>query len=1269
MLILVNENQLDEWVRANAEDAQGVIVELIWRLVAASCPNPRERRFPLGDSTNQHGPDGILDTSIGLDPYVPDGRSFWEIGTGLQANSKATNDYRDLTRAVPENIRYETNFIFVTPLSGRRTWQYTWKEDAQATWLQERRDKHDWKDVRIIDGTTLIDWVHHFPAVELWLAHRMYGFSEQEIEIPEQRWALLRSFGEPPPLIPAVFLANRDETCRKLKDVFDGTTKQLKLATHFPDQVIDFACAYLVSLEDESRIDVAGRCLILSGVDTWNKVCDQTRDFVLIADPALDLSGDAGTKLIQKARKAGHGVIFGGPHGGLPDPASATLPIPDSHQIREALEKAGYSEQRARTLASRCDGNLGSLLRLLQNLSVLPEWSQRSDAAELTIAEMLGSWNDASAADRAVAENLMGKAYGGWIGKMREVALDPGTPLIHYDGNWKFIARYEGWYALGPRIFDHQLDKLSDAAVFVLTENDPKFELPPEQRYAASVFGKILKCSYLLRRGLAESLALLGSHPNALTSSTRGKAESTAILAVRNILSNADWVRWASLNELLPFLAEAAPGEFLYAVEKALRSEPCPFDMLFAQESAGVMGASYLSGLLWALESLAWDTDHLIRVVTILGELAAHDPGGQWSNRPANSLTAILLPWLPQTCAPIAKRLAAVKALLAESPDVGWKLLLTLLPQPHSFSIGTYRPAWRTTIPNDWQQGVTSREYWLQLSSYLEYAIAGASADGSKLATLVAYLPDLPQPAHDQLLEYLASDAIMTMPETIRLHIWNELDALARKQRVFTDAERAMKPEQVKKIVSIAEQLAPTNPFYRHQRLFSETDSELYVERGNYEDQSRDLDLRRQKAIEELASEGSIELVLEFAKTVQSPWRVGIAYGSVALEDVDAMALPALLDSDNQSIALFAGGFVLGRFRSQGWRWVDGIVMSRWTPPQVGQFLSFLPFAQDTWDRARLFLGQDESPYWTKTTAYPYEEKNGLDFAARQLIYYGRPHAALRCLHKMLLDELSLDTDTAVQALLRAIESSESPRSLDGFVIVEIIQALQNDPSTSPDDLCRVEWAFLPLLDERSKASPRSLERRLGVEPGFFCEVVRLVFRSKKQERSSGELTDERRIMATNAYHLLSRWRIPPGLRADGGYDGNELYRWLEAVKDECAETGHLEIALEMAGQVLVHVPPDPDGLWIHRAAAEALNARDADHMRIGYSIKLYNLRGGHWVDPTGKPERELAAKYQEQAETVDVAGYPRLAATLRELADTYTLEAEKVLLMDLFNE
>ena len=225
-------------------------------------------------------------------------------------------------------------------------------------------------------------------------------------------------------------------------------------------------------------------------------------------------------------------------------------------------------------------------------------------------------------------------------------------------------------------MFDEHLDRLREVAVSVLRERDPQFELSSNERYAASIHGKILNHSSLLRNGLAETLALLGSHPRALISCSVGKAHVTAVLAVREILAGADWVLWASLNDLLPLLAEAAPGEFLGAVENALNSEPCPFDTVFAEEGTGFMGRSHMTGLLWALETLAWEAECLTRVIVILGELAARDPGGNWGNRPDNSLSTILLPWLPQTCAPAIRRQTAVATLLKERSEVGWKLLL-----------------------------------------------------------------------------------------------------------------------------------------------------------------------------------------------------------------------------------------------------------------------------------------------------------------------------------------------------------------------------------------------------------------------------------------------------------------------------------------------------------------------------------------------------------------------------------------------------------------
>lgn len=1137
----------------------------------------------------------------------------------------------------------------------------------QAKWLEDRRQRKDWRDVRVVDGTGLIDWLHHFPAVERWLAEKM-GLPAQQIQTPEQRWAELRTIGDPPPLTPQVFLANRDAACDKLKEVFSGTTLQLKLDTHFPAQMADFVAAYIAAMDQDAKVDAVGRCLIISGDGGWNAITPLRERHILVADFDLDDADSAGTKLLEKARRAGHAVIFGGMPGGIPHPNRVPIPSPKGYQIEETLKQAGYKEERARTLAQKSGGDLNSLLKCLQNLSLMPEWAQGTDAAELAIAELLGAWREDSEADKGVAEKLSKNAYGEWIGKMREIALRPGTPLIQRESVWKVVARYEGWYALGPRLFDEHLDRMRETAVSVLCERDPQFELPPDERYTASIHGKVLTHSRLLRRGLAESLALLGSHSKALTSCSFGKAEATAVLAVREILADADWVLWASLNDLLPLLAEAAPREFLNAVESALNSEPCPFDTVFTQERAGITGWNYMTGLLWGLETLAWDAEYLTRVVVILGELAARDPGGNWGNRPANSLAIILLPWLPQTCTPVPKRRAAVATLLNEIPEVAWKLLLDVLPKFHQTSSYSRKPAWREIIPDDWSEGVTRREYREQITAYAELAISAAKQDISKLAELTDRLADLPSPARAQLLAHLRSDTVVSMSQPDRLPLWTKLVDLVSRHKKFADAKWAMKPEVVNEIVAVAESLAPDAPIYRHQRLFSERDSDLYEEKGNYEEQRKALDERRQKAVYEIFVAGGVGTVLEFAKAVESPWRVGFAFGVIAANDVDEDILPALLESQTKPLAQFAGGFVWGRFRAQEWQWIDQIDTSQWLPTQKGQLLAYLPFASDTWKRAAQLLGGEESPYWSKTNANPYAAEKGLELAIDRLVEHGRPQAAIRCLERLLHDKQPLDSQQAIRVLQAVLHSPEDAHSMDAHAIVEVIQALQDDPDTNPDDLFQVEWAFLPLLDRHHSASPKLLEQRLADDPVFFCEVIRLVFRSKNDHLPVEEPTEQRKNIATNAYRLLSEWRTPPGSQKDGTFNGEVLTAWLENVKTACMESGHLEVALMMIGHVLIHTPPDPDGLWLHHSAATALNAKDTTDMRDGFRTELFNSRDVHsWT--AGREERELAKKYRTQAEEVEVRGYHRLASSLRELAVSYDRDAEREASRDPFDD
>jgi hypothetical protein len=321
-----------------------------------------------------------------------------------------------------------------------------------------------------------------------------------------------------------------------------------------------------------------------------------------------------------------------------------------------------------------------------------------------------------------------------------------------------------------------------------------------------------------------------------------------------------------------------------------------------------------------------------------------------------------------------------------------------------------------------------------------------------------------------------------------------------------------------------------------------------------------------------------------------------------------------------------------------------------------------MPFTVEAWNRATTWLGEHEREYWSRTSANPYETKGDIGSAIDRLIDCGRPHAAIGCLDKTLHDKQPLDRSRSVKALLAATSSTEPSYAMDEFHMIEIIKALQGDPNTDREELFRVEWAYLPVLNHYHDATPRTLESRLASDPAFFCELIRLLYRSRKGGKSGREPSERDKSIAKNAWTLLNQWCTPPGTRPDGSFSPELLAQWLEQAKQTCAESGHLEVALRHIGQVFIHCPPDPDGLWIHRAAADALNDKCAEEMRNGFHMAIFNSRGVQFVDPTGKPERELAEHYRQRAEDIENAGYQRLAVTLRSLAESYDREAERTI-------
>jgi hypothetical protein len=357
----------------------------------------------------------------------------------------------------------------------------------------------------------------------------------------------------------------------------------------------------------------------------------------------------------------------------------------------------------------------------------------------------------------------------------------------------------------------------------------------------------------------------------------------------------------------------------------------------------------------------------------------------------------------------------------------------------------------------------------------------------------------------------------------------------------------------------------------------------------------------------------------------------------------------------------FAANFILGRFQAQGWPWVDGVDVTEWTSDQKAMLLAYLPFSSETWLRAKQLLADQESKYWIKARVITYgANRDDLIFAVDRLVGNNRVLAAISALEQFIYKEEPIDSQQIVRVLNALLQSPDQLRDMDVHAVVQLIKRLQTDQDSDQGELFKIEWAFLALLNGNFGVYPSLLHKRLAKDPAFFCEVLRAIFRSDKDDGSAKNVTEEQQAIATNAYRLLREWKTPPGSQDDGTLDREPLNAWLDQVKAACAESGHLKIAMQQVGEVLFYSPPDPDGLWIHTAVASVLNAKDAGDMRQGFEMEIFNSRGAHFVDPEGKPERELARHYRMRADEVEVRGYHRLATTLREAAASYDREAER---------
>ena len=196
---------------------------------------------------------------------------------------------------------------------------------------------------------------------------------------------------------------------------------------------------------------------------------------------------------------------------------------------------------------------------------------------------------------------------------------------------------------------------------------------------------------------------------------------------------------WLSQKNDLPQYAEAAPDAFLGIIEADLNSEDPQIAALFAPADAGIFGECPRSGILWALELLAWKPERLVRVTSILARLCAWKIDDNWANKPMGTLESIFCCRVPETAASLDQRNRALETLTKKFPNVGWKVCVDQCNPSSAIAFANIRPRWRTDA-FDAGEGTTRREAWDGRRRAIELALDWSAHDEHTLGDLVERL-------------------------------------------------------------------------------------------------------------------------------------------------------------------------------------------------------------------------------------------------------------------------------------------------------------------------------------------------------------------------------------------------------------------------------------------------------------------------------------------------------------------------------------------------
>lgn len=1245
----ITANDFSRW--GEELDSRALLPALLRKLIAPLGDGITNIVFPAYDQSQKPGWDGQLETSK-ASPWSPLGKSVWEFGCNKNPQEKANDDYRKRTKATPLKERKKTTYVFVTP--------HVW--DGKEDWVKLRQKRSEWKDIVALDAADLEHWIEHSLQAQTFMLECLDRNHDalRTIEIAWSEWADVCN----PRLPHSLFKKSNDALSKKLIPWLDTPPNgPLVVQANTTHEALACIASMFISQEDAQRFSDQVIFLIdPSGLSTLKKTT--TPMIVVIGDAEIEM------KLADIPRL--HHTIIARNKSLMHDDPDFAVDILNSSEFSEAMREVEIDTAEVDRLSATTGGSLTVLRR---ELAIVPQikrplWVTQKEAAQIIASVvLLGAWDARNESDKFILSYFANQDDYDEIESNVAVLIDmDDSPLWRISNIRGVLSKIDALAATAHLIKDSDMDRFFEVAHAVLSEDDPSLDLPEDERWMASIHDKVRQHSPVLRRSIRETLTLLDMYSESWFSHLSINLGHRVQDLIRKLLTPFTTRLLQAHESDLTHYAEAAPDTFLSILEDDLVSDIPQLLGLLKPTSPGPFSSPSRTGLLWALEILAWSPDHYDRVVSILARLSDIEIDDNWVNKPVNSLFSLFRCWMPQTAAPLEHRKVALSKLFESHPKIAWQVAMQQLDRGMRSGGYNSRPKWRTDSHGAGDPVSYYESDQMSLHA-LDLVLARSAYNWEMLAELAEESQNWPE--EQQALAWqkieawaqTAGDAEKgKLKERIRRHL--HFQALRKKDETKICGDSAWKA---------MDYLTPETLVERHRWLFEgqwlpESMDEIQDERMDWREREERTKYARETAARELYKVGGLQYLFDVTSESDSPSIVTQSLaGSLGVEEICRLVLEAFSTAPDGRASQYVYGLVFDLREAGEVQTLVECVFDEISESNKVDLLRCLPIGRATWSLDPFSDENIKKDYWQSINiGWNRFDDEELNTALDELLKANRPVIAM----KVASHEWSrIGTDLIARILHETAFNHNQPEvdgGLQSHEVSDAFEELSSRADITEDRLIALEFAYLKPL-RFSKYKFTTLKKSFASNPALFVEALIWSFKRKDNKTDETRFTEVsdgvRKSLAERSYDLLGQVDILPGLQ-DGVEDEGRLQacsEWIFEARKQAKAVSRLEVCDSKIGSIFSKAPDGSDGIWPHEVAREAVEMVNNERFRSGFLIGVRNNRGTRMSMPYegGDQERVLAEKYFNWADKLLLSS-PATARLLREIGESYIRDAKR---------